>query len=106
MVFLALILSAYAMPSYANFRGGDYLVYGDGHGSSDLGLFGTITAISVGLLLLWAFITKRGFLLGVLIYGGAVGGLAYAYTHWGLLAGIVTSIMVWLIAKWAIDKWL
>jgi len=89
-----------SLPSYAR-RATCEDVYGDCPGG-DVGIFGTIGLLIFGGLIVWGFISNKGFRLGVLAYAGFLGGIILIFKAFGKEAGIAACVVA-IIILWFMD---
>ena len=75
-------------------------IYGDSGGGGGLG--GFLGLIIVGGLVVWGFLTNKGFRLGVLAYAGFLGGIMLIFKSFGKDAGIAACIVA-IIVLWMFD---
>lgn len=77
-------------------------IYGDSGGGSGGGFGGTLGLIIVGGLVVWGFLTNKGFRLGVLAYAGFLGGIMLIFKSFGKDAGIAACVVA-IIVLWIFD---
>ena len=77
-------------------------IYGDTGGGGGAGLGGYLGLLIVGVLVVWGFISNKGFRLGVLAYAGFLGGLLLIFKSFGKDAGIAACIVA-MIVLWIFD---
>jgi hypothetical protein len=89
IVFMG-IASAYAQ------RATQADIYGDTE-SGGSGFGGTIALLIFGALVVWGFISNRGFRLGILAYVGFIGGIILIFREFGKEAGIAACVVAILV---------
>ena len=77
-------------------------IYGDSGVGGGGGFGGFLGLIIVGALLVWGFLTNKGFRLGVLAYVGFLGGIMLIFNSFGKDAGIAACIVA-IIVLWIFD---
>jgi hypothetical protein len=77
-------------------------IYGDSEGAGS-GAGGTFALLVFGAVIVWGFITNKGFRLGVIAYLGFIGGIILIFREFGKDAGIGACIVA-IIVLWLMDK--
>lgn len=98
----ALVLNTLWLTSAFAQRATSQDIYGDESGGGGDGFLGVIGLLIFGGLIVWGFITNKGFRLGVLAYTGFLGGLILIFRSFGKEAGIAACVVA-CIVLWMID---